>query len=85
MLNTLIGVDEMSWDDMNKNHMAWPSVREVTEYRREVFNTIKNLIFEHRAFDSFASELDKYVINLPWENSNPILVGVILIEINVLM
>jgi hypothetical protein len=23
------GVDEMSWDDMNKNHMVWPSVKEV--------------------------------------------------------
>ena len=24
------GVDEMSWDDLSKNDMMWPSVREVT-------------------------------------------------------
>ena len=29
-----IGVDEMSWDDLNTNHYDWPTVAEVTEYRR---------------------------------------------------
>lgn len=38
------GVDEMSWDDLSKNMMHWPSVEEVTEYRREVYNVITNLI-----------------------------------------
>lgn len=28
------GVDEMSWDDLSKNEMQWPSIRECTEYRR---------------------------------------------------
>ena len=51
----------MSWDDMNKNHMAWPSVGEVTEYRRKVFNVIKNLILEHPAFETLGRDLDKYV------------------------
>ena len=31
------GVDEMSWDDMSKNEMDWPSVREVVEYRRSTY------------------------------------------------
>jgi hypothetical protein len=30
------GVDEMSWDDLSKNHMAWPTVAEVHEYRKQV-------------------------------------------------
>lgn len=34
-----VGVDEMSWDDMTKNHMAWPSVEEVRDYRRQVTRT----------------------------------------------
>ena len=30
------GVDEMSWDDMSKNEMPWPSVAEVHAYRAKV-------------------------------------------------
>ena len=30
------GVDEMSWDHLSKNQMAWPTVREVHAYRRAV-------------------------------------------------
>ncbi|ORC90164.1 generic methyltransferase [Trypanosoma theileri] len=31
-----VGVDEMSWDDLNEEHYDWPSVNQVTEYRRAV-------------------------------------------------
>lgn len=31
-----IGVDEMSWDDLNDSHYAWPSVDEVRHYRQQV-------------------------------------------------
>lgn len=31
-----VGVDEMSWDDLNSAHYDWPSVRAVREYRREM-------------------------------------------------
>jgi len=41
------GVDEMSWDDLSKNDMLWPSVREVTEYRRTVYQLVKNVILGH--------------------------------------
>jgi 5-histidylcysteine sulfoxide synthase/putative 4-mercaptohistidine N1-methyltranferase len=34
------GVDEMGWDDLSKNEMSWPRVREVTEYRRRVHDLI---------------------------------------------
>ena len=38
------GVDEMSWDDLSKNQMAWPSVKEVHAYRQQVYATVSNLI-----------------------------------------
>ncbi|NEN94323.1 MAG: 5-histidylcysteine sulfoxide synthase [Moorea sp. SIO3I7] len=38
------GVDEMSWDDMSKNEMDWPSVREVVEYRRSTYKIVRELI-----------------------------------------
>ena len=34
------GVDEMSWDDMAKNEMTWPSVTEVRNYRKVVYDLI---------------------------------------------
>lgn len=39
-----IGVDEMSWDDLNAAHYDWPSVAEVTEFRRQVIELVGNLI-----------------------------------------
>ncbi len=38
------GVDEMSWDDLSKNKMPWPSVAEVRDYRRKVYETVTKLI-----------------------------------------
>lgn len=46
------GVDEMQWDDLSKNDMRWPTVDEVTAYRRDVYNTVVDLIENHEAFDS---------------------------------
>lgn len=39
-----IGVDEMSWDDLNTSHYSWPSFVEAKEYRNKVRKTIDNLI-----------------------------------------
>lgn len=44
------GVDEMKWDDMSKNDMIWPSVEEVADYRREVYNTVVDVIMTHPDF-----------------------------------
>jgi len=41
-----IGVDEMSWDDLNKESYDWPLVSEVREYRKIVRATIAKLIEE---------------------------------------
>ena len=40
------GVDEMSWDDLSKNEMEWPPLRDVTEYRRKVYNLVRKIILE---------------------------------------
>lgn len=42
-----VGVDEMSWDDMSKNVMVWPTVREVNAYRAKVFTGVAGLIATH--------------------------------------
>lgn len=38
------GVDEMSWDDMSKNEMVWPTLSQVHSYRKKVYSIIKELI-----------------------------------------
>lgn len=39
-----IGVDEMSWDDLDNNHYDWPPVAEVRQYREHVKEVILNVI-----------------------------------------
>jgi 5-histidylcysteine sulfoxide synthase/putative 4-mercaptohistidine N1-methyltranferase len=39
-----VGVDEMSWDDLNTEHYDWPKVEEVREYRDAVRLEVDSLI-----------------------------------------
>jgi len=39
-----IGVDEMSWDDLDESHYDWPTVSEVKSYRREVREFVDQVI-----------------------------------------
>ena len=39
-----VGVDEMSWDDLDATHYDWPSVNDVRDYRRQVSQLVNNLI-----------------------------------------
>ncbi len=39
-----IGVDEMSWDDLNEAHYDWPSVEQVQSYRDKVRDTVDRVI-----------------------------------------
>ena len=39
-----VGVDEMSWDDLDSNHYQWPSLTEVKHYRQQVFELVNQLI-----------------------------------------
>jgi len=41
-----IGVDEMSWDDLNEQNYDWPAVSEVWEYRRQVRDLVDRTIDE---------------------------------------
>jgi 5-histidylcysteine sulfoxide synthase/putative 4-mercaptohistidine N1-methyltranferase len=41
-----IGVDEMSWDDLNEEHYDWPSVPDVWAYRRQVREALDRVITE---------------------------------------
>jgi 5-histidylcysteine sulfoxide synthase/putative 4-mercaptohistidine N1-methyltranferase len=41
-----VGVDEMSWDDLNDAHYAWPSVAEVTAYRQRMRAAVDKVITE---------------------------------------
>jgi 5-histidylcysteine sulfoxide synthase len=38
------GVDEMSWDDLSKNAMDWPSVESIHAYRKMVYATVSEVI-----------------------------------------
>ena len=39
-----VGVDEMSWDDLNSEHYDWPKVTEIKGYRQQVYQLINSLI-----------------------------------------
>lgn len=39
-----VGVDEMSWDDLNEDHYEWPAVEEVTAARQQVKAMINRVI-----------------------------------------
>lgn len=41
------GVDEMSWDDMSKNTMEWPTLAHLRHYRQTVYKIVKNVIATH--------------------------------------
>ncbi len=61
-----VGVDEMSWDDLNNDNYDWPSVAEVKNYRSKVRATVLELI-------------NSLELSLPinWENTWwPIIMGI---------
>jgi len=39
-----VGVDEMSWDDLDSEHYDWPSIDEVRRYRQQVAELIDDVI-----------------------------------------
>lgn len=53
-----IGVDEMSWDDLNGTNYKWPTVEQTREYRKQVKELVSNFIINEQ-------------IDLPisWDNS----------------
>jgi len=39
-----VGVDEMSWDDLNEKHYAWPTLEETQGYRDSVYDIVNEVI-----------------------------------------
>ncbi|MCD6212627.1 MAG: 5-histidylcysteine sulfoxide synthase [Sulfurovum sp.] len=39
-----VGVDEMSWDDLNEKHYDWPTLEETQNYRDKVYDLVSELI-----------------------------------------
>ena len=61
-----VGVDEMSWDDVDSSNYNWPKVDEVREYRQKVKELVNDLIM-------------KLPLNLPIDDKSPmwiILMGI---------
>lgn len=45
------GVDEMSWDDLSRGDLTWPSVAEVHAYRARVYALVRELLATHPGLD----------------------------------
>ena len=58
------GVDEMSWDDMAKNEMEWPSVSDVKNYREKIYSIVVQVIQTHPDLDLAARQKSKIKLNL---------------------
>ena len=41
-----VGVDEMSWDDLDENNYDWPSITEVQNYRDQVRDIVDDIIMK---------------------------------------
>jgi len=39
-----VGVDEMSWDDLNEKHYEWPTLQETQNYRDKVYAVVNDVI-----------------------------------------
>ena len=39
-----VGVDEMSWDDLNQSNYNWPTIAEIKSYREKVYETVIRII-----------------------------------------
>lgn len=39
-----VGVDEMSWDDLNEKHYDWPTLAQTQSYRDKVYEVVSTLI-----------------------------------------
>ncbi|HSR74363.1 MAG TPA: DinB family protein, partial [Sulfurovum sp.] len=39
-----VGVDEMSWDDLDETHYEWPSLKKTRAYRDEVYSVVDHLM-----------------------------------------
>jgi len=60
-----IGVDEMSWDDLNQDNYDWPTVKELKNYRQKV----KDIVIKY-------IKNVKFTLPITWESAMwPVLMG----------
>ena len=61
-----IGVDEMSWDDLNDENYDWPKVEEVRQYRNQVRTLVCDLI-----------DTMSFIMPIDWESPMwPVVMGI---------
>ncbi len=65
-----IGVDEMSWDDLNHKHYTWPTYEQTKAYRDEVKQIILNLIDTLEFFIPINWDSPMWIILMGIEHEN---------------
>jgi len=65
-----VGVDEMSWDDLNETHYDWPTLGETQRYRDEVKSLVNELIDRLPLSLPITQESDWWVILMGIEHEN---------------
>lgn len=80
-----IGVDEMSWDDLNEQHYTWPSYEQTMAYRNEVKELILELIdtLEFTMPINFESPMWLILMGIEHENIHIETSSVLLRELNI--
>ncbi len=59
------GVDEMSWDDMSKNSISWPSIDGLHDYRKIVYKTVRDVILNHPDLDAVDGKVKSIGLDSP--------------------
>ncbi|HEY9189529.1 MAG TPA: 5-histidylcysteine sulfoxide synthase [Sulfurovum sp.] len=65
-----VGVDEMSWDDLNEAHYEWPGLERVQAYRDEVYRLVDHLIDTLPMALPLTEDSDWWVILMGIEHEN---------------
>lgn len=65
-----IGVDEMSWDDLNSRHYTWPTYEETKAYRDEVKQIVLDLIDNLEFFMPINWDSAMWIILMGIEHEN---------------
>ena len=65
-----IGVDEMSWDDLNSRHYTWPTYEETKAYRDEVKQIVLDLIDSLEFFMPINWDSPMWIILMGIEHEN---------------
>jgi len=65
-----VGVDEMSWDDLDESHYNWPSIEETQIYRQKVYDLVTSIIEETPLVLPITQDSPWWVILMGIEHEN---------------